>query len=130
MLNSLSESLQEKISQDRHQKLNSRITYLFGETIQITYKVENITSSSFTLLYDSDDESLPFDRNFPQKKKCVTNGQKQNCVATFKQMAKISRRIMIWCYPFDLHNPTEPNPPGGGFPRGITIINQIALFPK
>lgn len=71
-------------------KKDESITFLFGETIQITYKVKEIkTYDSITLNYSN-------------------NNNDSNTFA-FIEYKKIPKQLQIWCYPFDIKNPTQTN---------------------
>ena len=91
------------------------ISYLFGETLQVTYRAEEIkTSDSVTLLYTNTSEGTAGgDGGGKDKRKRSADTE----LATFRTLKKLSKRIIIWVYPFDSANPTAPNPEGGGFPR-------------
>uniref|UniRef100_A0A7S4V4P0 Uncharacterized protein n=1 Tax=Ditylum brightwellii TaxID=49249 RepID=A0A7S4V4P0_9STRA len=124
--------------------------YIFGDTIQATYRVEDIDpTESATLLYeddgdeccstirdsDGDDNNVPTSKVSSRKRRVnaakgpSSSRQKSSKlkIATFRQLIKIPKRIVIWCYPFDPSNPTEPNTEGGGFPRP-ELIPISSLF--
>jgi len=75
--------------------------YVFGETIQVSYRVEDILPNESALLF--------FNTSKDDSKE-----SKQR--ASFKKYPKLSKRIILWCYPLDAENPTEPID-GGGFHR-------------
>lgn len=114
---------------DRQQKSNSEIRYLFGESIQITYKIEEIsTSKCATLVFNvegdnhDDDTSTVSELNENRSRKRKQNSkcerdQFMESNITFTQLRKIPKRLVIWCFPFDPKKPMEPYPCDGGFPR-------------
>lgn len=111
-------------------KTDAGIGYLFGDTIQLTYKVEEIPANSCaTLMYDEIGEREPLDDAERNKKE--QNGSEDTATShdnvMFSSMLKIPKRILVWCYPFDVSNPTVPNPPGGGFPRP-ELVPITSLF--
>ena len=75
----------------------SDVGILFGETLQITYRMENVTNASFTLLYK--------------------NESKDEKLASFISLKTLPRSVVLWCYPLDISSPTKPNPDDSGFPR-------------
>lgn len=106
------------------------ISYLFGEALQVTYRAEEIkTSDSVTLLYTNTSKGAAGsdgsggDGGGKNKRKRSADTE----LATFRTLKKLSKRIIIWVYPFDLANPTAPNPEGGGFPRP-EMIPLTSLF--
>ena len=124
------------------------VTMLFGETLQITYKMEDITYVSLTLLYKKDDnankadeicdELDDVDSKDSKTKKCkakTKTGEKEEAsdqqntmkLASFRQLKTLPRRIVLWCYPFDQSSPTKPNPGDSGFPRP-EMIPITSLF--
>ena len=49
----------------------------------------------------------------------------------FFHRPKLNKRILLWCYPFDPSKPSEPNPPGGGFPRPEMVpLSSLFYEPK
>ena len=98
-------------------------SYLFGETIQITYRVEELpVSNTATLIYDgsqTEDEVQDKDRGAEEEGGEISGGvlRKEDSVTTFRRLEKIPKQIVVWCYQFDPKNPTEPIPDDGGFPR-------------
>lgn len=140
------------------------VTHLFGDTLQVHYRVEDIsTSDSVTLLYNNHDAAAPSGAKEDGKKRddastatpssiSSAGGTKDGArsgksrkrsapttgtdaaarnstgLATFRQLKKLSKRIVMWVYPFDPANPTEPNDTtGGGFPRP-EMIPLTTLF--
>jgi len=122
------------------------ISYLFGETLQVTYRVEEIkTSDSVTLLYNNIDPGKDTKSNKKgslknsvgggggdkgkRKRSADADSTKKGSteLATFRTLKKLSKRIVIWVYPFDPANPTAPNPEDGGFPRP-EMIPLTSLF--
>ena len=117
------------------------ISYLFAETLQVTYRAEEIkTSDSVTLLFNNKaDQGKETDKNANsskgKRKQPVDadddSGKKGStkvlATATFRTLKKLSKRIIIWVYPFDPANPSAPIPEGGGFPRP-EMIPLTSLF--
>jgi len=100
------------------------IKFAFSDDdIQITYKVEPvIIMNSVTLSYQtSGDVSNCGDDSHDDtasvaKKKHAGKGMKR--LSSFRRLQKLSKRIVIWCYPFDALNPMKPTlEKEGGFPR-------------
>ena len=72
------------------------VHHVFGDVLRVTYRVEELNANeSATLIFAKRNDSSN----------------------NFRQLPKISKRIILWCYPIDKNNPTEPAPEGGGFPR-------------
>mmetsp|Transcript_37601 Transcript_37601/g.81936 ORF Transcript_37601/g.81936 Transcript_37601/m.81936 type:complete len:283 (+) Transcript_37601:235-1083(+) len=118
-------------------KRDMDVQYLFADTLQVTYRVEDIsTTDSVTLLFNDPDDSVNGDTksaaadkasSMSKKKRSAPNASKAGgTLATYRQLKKLSKRIFIWVYPFDPANPTAPNP-GGGFPRP-ELIPLTSLF--
>ena len=135
-------------------KRNVDVVYLFADTLQVTYRVENVsTSDSVTLLFNDPVDVSAAAKERPKAESSGKDGidvmskkrsaaisadpgdtkkdrakNAGNSLATFRQLKKLSKRIVIWVYPFDPTNPTAPNPEGGGFPRP-ELIPLTSLFP-
>ena len=91
------------------------ISYLFAETLQITYRSKEIkTSDSVTLLYNNinkADQGKETDEdastNMGKRKRSAgadgSSAKKGSTreLATFRTLKKLSKRIIIWVYPFD-----------------------------
>jgi len=115
------------------------ISYLFAETLQVTYRVEDIkTSDSATLLYtknitDRGKDVIDMTDSSGRgkwRRSAGADGSTNKGIAelaTFRTLKKLSKRIIIWVYPFDSANPTASNPGGGGFPRPA-MIPLTSLF--
>ena len=129
-------------------KRDMDVQYLFADTLQVTYRVEDIsTTNSATLLFndpagsnasaneDANPEEAATDASRSKKRSAhnTTATKRDNTskaggtLATYRQLKKLSKRIVIWVYPFDPANPTAPNPEGGGFPRP-ELIPLTSLF--
>jgi hypothetical protein len=76
------------------------VCHVFGDNLRVTYRVEELNANESATLI------------FPPKK---TESSKD--ASYFRQLPKLSKRIILWCYPINKNNPTEPAPEGGGFPR-------------
>jgi hypothetical protein len=125
-------------SSSSKKRVTGNVTNLFGDTIQITYQVEELRPSErATLLYQSDNEEEEEEsrRNEKQSsKQSSSRTSKTDQVkripkaATFRRCTKLPKRISIWCHPFDPNNPTQPTTsPTGGFPRP-EFIPMASLF--
>jgi len=117
--------------------------YLYGDTIQLTYKIEDTSkSNSLTLLYNELSRKksnraaeliVPTKQNGKTNKKRKKNSEKEkeeiksDETMLFNYVHKIKKRIIVWCYPFDPNKPTNPIPDGGGFHR-TELIPIHSLF--
>ena len=99
----------KEVDLPKPEKPKREFRHVFGDKIQVTYRVEE------TRLYES--ATLIF----PKRKDASEEP------SNFRQLPKLSKRIVAWCYPLDPDNPMEPNPEGGGFPRP-DLIPVTALF--
>ena len=122
-------------------KRDADISYLFAETLQVTYRAEEIkTSDSVALLYNNNTgkrkEADGSNNSGKGKRRRTADADGSSAkkgstgtteLATFRTLKKLSKRIIIWVYPFDPANPTAPNPEGGGFPRP-EMIPLTSLF--
>ena len=92
-----------------------RPTILFGEKIQIMYKLEDIQKvNSATLLYREEASGS-------EKKKSVSTAasskkRKHRPLASFGQLKKLPKRIIIWCFKLDEEGDEEGSN-SYGFPR-------------
>uniref|UniRef100_A0A7S4JT09 Uncharacterized protein n=1 Tax=Odontella aurita TaxID=265563 RepID=A0A7S4JT09_9STRA len=136
-------SKKKDVKKTANASLRGDIKYLFGDTIQITYKVEEIqTSESATLLYNadsSDDEEGSSEgrastnmgggrvESSAKQQKRKSNSSKSTTLASFRRLDKLPKRIVIWCFRLDPQNPTAPNPEGGGFPRP-ELVPMSSIF--
>jgi len=102
----------------RQYQNESGVTTLFGDTIQITYKVEDASfwnNHSSTLLFNnqqhngsSDDESQRDDNS---KNDVSNSSSAPPSMTLFRHLIPLSKKIVLWCYPFD---PSSlPMPPTG-----------------
>jgi len=118
----VAESNPKKIGNNRNKKSITGITYVFGETIQVVYKMEEIsTSTSATLVFDMktkvENETKNHSISSEANKKDLKR-MRQDDIPVFKQVIKIPKRIVMWCSPFDPKHPFESHPLSeGGFPR-------------
>jgi hypothetical protein len=70
------------------------VYYAVGERLQLTYRLEQAkTTRTETLLFGNVGDEV-----------------------NFRPLQKVSQRILVWCYPLT-DSPSDPDPPGGGFPR-------------
>ena len=79
------------------EKPQREIRHVFGDDMQVTYRAEQMKQNeSATLIFPKKtDESKP---------------------SMFRQLPKLSKRIVLWCYPREIEDSDSP-PTGGGFPR-------------
>eukprot|EP00978_Attheya_sp_CCMP212_P021473 scaffold62739_cov50-Attheya_sp.AAC.2 len=123
-------------------RVTGNVTNLFGDTIQITYQVEELRPSErATLLYQTDNEEEEEEEEETritekQSSKQSSSSRKNKTdqvkripkAATFRRCTKLPKRISIWCHPFDPNNPTQPTTSStGGFPRP-EFIPMASLF--
>ena len=115
---------QNELTSKNNSKLQHSIqefTNLFGDSIQIIYKIEEIsTSNCATILFSYEcDIQQPYKKKRKQDSTDLSNKNSKNVSINsgFKKVIKIPKRIILWIYPFDPNNPLEPIPNGGGFPR-------------
>jgi hypothetical protein len=107
------------------------VRILFGETLQITYRMEESPTGSLTLLYKnatstSSNEGDTITTGEKKKKK----RKQRNTLSTdvsFRALKALPKRLVLWCYPFDQNSPTKPNPQDSGFPRP-EMIPLTSLF--
>lgn len=84
----------------------------FGENIQLTYRTDDIKRGSVTM-------------------NLTLNEVDGKVMDHYQQLHKLSKRITIWCFPYDPSKPNEPDPSDGGFPRLDMIpISEIFREPK
>lgn len=144
--NDNTEEAKKKISKKSSKKDKSdppEFMYLYGDTIQLTYKIEDTSkSNSLTLLYNelsrkksnrAPELIVPTKQNGKTSKKRKKNSEKEkeeiesDETMLFNYVHKIQKRIIVWCYPFDPNKPTDPIPDGGGFHR-TELIPIHSLF--
>ena len=78
----------------REQRKNEKdIYYATGETIRIAYRLEPASASGATLLFRNDDDG---DGDESSKKH-----------AGFRALKKLSKRILVWCYPANAEQPVS-----------------------
>lgn len=84
----------------KRQKKELDIHYAFSVNMTLTYRLHTIKETRIDTLVFSN-------------VKAETN---------FVPLHKLSRRLLLWCYPRDPNgDPTSPDPPGGGFGRAEFI---------
>lgn len=88
------------------------ICNVFGDNLRLVYRVEETNSYETATLIFSERNELS-DRS-----------------SDFRQRSKLSKRFVLWCYPLNKSNPTEPiQDEGGGFPRP-EMIPIASIFRK
>lgn len=134
---------QSKKSSKKDKSDPPEFIYLYGDTIQLTYKIEDTSkSNSLTLLYNELSRKksnrvpellAPTEQNGKTNKKRKKNSEKEieeiesDETMLFNYVHKIKKRIIVWCYPFDPNKPIDPIPDGGGFHR-TELIPIHSLF--
>jgi hypothetical protein len=107
------------------------VTILFGETLQITYRMEETPTGSLTLLYKNatSTSSDEVDNTATGEKKKKKRKQRNTLTTdvSFRALKALPKRLVLWCYPFDQNSPTKPNPQDSGFPRP-EMIPLTSLF--
>jgi hypothetical protein len=81
------------------------VRHVFGDNVQLTYRLEEIgTDCGATLSISYDNGDL-----------------------VHKQYPKLSKRLVVWCFPSQEGDSTDQDPTDGGFPRP-ELIPIAALF--
>lgn len=87
--------------------------FLFGETLQITYRIKPIQSGHHATL-----TFIKPKQNDEGKLESKARKPKSAALSTFKYLQPLQKRVIIWCYPFDAMNPKHPlMDTTDGFPR-------------
>ena len=96
------------------------VYYAFGKEMQLAYRLEEVKHRQA--------ETLVFANNSGEK---GDDNEKKKEDAQFRLLKKLSKRILVWCYPLtDQQAATDPDPPGGGFPRPDLIpISELFRRP-
>jgi hypothetical protein len=102
------------------QSLDSRL--LYGDDLQIIYKMEPIQTRHFACLscvsQTSDMEQQQHQRQpQPQALHETTQTKSSPHVSKFQSLRMIPKQIVLWCFPFDPMNPSDPNLVLDGFVR-------------
>ena len=93
------------------ENLHKRPSIVFGDSIQVMYKIECCESINSATLFFHDTEDM--ENNI----KAGKNKKKRLTPASFGQLNRLSHRIIVWCFKYDPENPTAAIPSDGGFPR-------------
>ena len=132
---------------------------LMGDTIQITYKLQTIPDlfHTCTLIYHNQEEEeediedgvdhdnkderhtetkMNHDHDDYTKRKShrtsrinKTNHKHKSTMTHFQHLRTHSQRIILWCFPLNIHDPTKPIPyQDGGFPPRQEMIPIASLF--
>jgi len=110
----------EKESNKREYISKLDTAFLFADHLQIVYKIENIgTSHSTTLNYvkPTKEEDEKITSSMSSSKSAPT--KKTRRLSKFKCLKPLSKKVVIWCYPFDQSNSHELN-----------IVNVGNCFPR
>jgi hypothetical protein len=85
-------------------KKEKDVYHAFGTTMQLTYRLEDEPKRKppVTLLFR---ESGKEDQSF--------RGPSGRGRGDMQRLIKLSKRLIIWCYPYDTSQSIEPDPPGG-----------------
>jgi hypothetical protein len=112
---------QEKVPEES--KKVKDVYYAFGEALHVAYRTEDVDK------YQS--ATLVLNGNYNKKDKKSAEKFKQGS-GPFKGLHKLSKRILLWCYPLEPDDPTAPEPEGGGFrrPELIPIANLFRAPPE
>jgi hypothetical protein len=92
------------------EKQRRDVRHVFGDNIQLTYKVQDLTNKS----------------NSAGSGATISVASSPEGILTFRQYPKLSKRLILWCFPLDPAN-TESDPENGGFPR-TDLIPLSNLF--
>jgi hypothetical protein len=98
------------------------VYYAFGTSLQLAYRLEDDPKRkpTVTLLF-RDDPQLDDER---AKNKAATRKPSQ----TMQQLLKLSKRLVVWCYPYDSTAPMDADPPGGMLrPEMIPLADLFRL---
>lgn len=76
------------------------VYYAFGRTLQLAYRCEDVSSKA-------NSASFTFNSN--------NNGNGRDG-GLLRELDKMPKRIVAWCFPFDPSNPSAPDPTDAGFP--------------
>ncbi|CAJ1891387.1 unnamed protein product [Cylindrotheca closterium] len=138
-----SQQQQAELKQQRTQeKLAKEISYAFGSTIQMAYRLQPLNSKSGqaydqrTLLFpESSSSSLPNESSSLNGDSSTKKGTKNSDAAIaqlrFPCPVKLPQRIVIWISKVDPHDQTNPDPKGVGFYRPEFIpISSLFRKPK
>ena len=99
-----------------------RANIVFGDSIQVMYKLENCESINSATLIFHDVENTDIDTSNSSAKK------RRLVPASFEHLKKLSHRIIVWCFEYDSDNPNSNIIPcDGGFPR-LEMIPLTLLF--
>jgi len=97
---------------------------LYGDDLQITYKMEQIETRHFACLSCVSQSSSSNREHQTEEDKRTTKSSRH--VSTFQSLRMIPKRIVLWCFPFDVMNPSDPNLELNGFVRPDMIpLSQI-----
>jgi hypothetical protein len=122
--------MQEKADMD-NQKRKRDVYYAFGKEVQLAYRLQQDTSRpAETLLLGSSAYTTT-----SKNGSAAPHGEASSERATFRPLKRLSKRILVWCYPLvddgdDRQSATDPDPPNGGFPRPEFIpISELFRAP-
>jgi hypothetical protein len=116
--------------EDRATRFERDVFYAFGESIQVAYRWEDIReekNSNVSLVFCKDTTTSKHVNDDSSTTKATSSttlnnnsgsSSRNNNNNNMRQLQTLSKRILAWCYPYDPanNNPSEPDPPGGGFP--------------
>lgn len=130
-----SQQQQAELKQQRnHEKVTKEISYAFGSTIQLAYRLQHLyskrqTYDQHTLLFpESSSSSLA---NEESAKQGAEKSNRNINQLRFQCPIKLPQRIVIWISRLDPNDPTNPDPKGAGFCRPELIpISSLFREPK
>lgn len=117
----------QREEEERERRKNEKdIYYATGGTIRVAYRTEAVSSAGATLLFQEAEEQNDDDKNTDgeeatSKKKKQKKAKQQDDVR-FRALKKLSKRLIIWCYPANAELPASE-----GFWRP-EIIPMATLF--
>lgn len=93
------------------------VYYAFGQTLQLAYRCEEVVkghAASFAFCSDNDNGDDDDSNN---------NNSSKNNEGLLRELDKLPKRIVAWCFPYNPSQPSEPDPTNGGFllPERIPI---------
>ena len=94
---------EEGEDEDAPRKIERNVYYAFGQTLQLAYRLEDITERkgrSATLVFRENNQ---------------TERKEEEGIMT--ELARLPKRIVAWIYPYDPKKPNELDPSDGGFPN-------------
>lgn len=98
-------AVEKKLLESKHGN-ETGIYYAFGNSIQLTYHLIDENPKEKT----KPGVTLVFHEKMDDQKNQEDGGKNKG---SFRHLIKLSKRIILWCYPYDPAHPNEPDPEGG-----------------